>query len=830
MDRQLNIRYDNPSDPDGENPTCARTCGETSVTPAGSNAGGDDDGCVWASVLAPDSGIPMPIRSIVDMTKSGEGGLAEMIHSIRLRIAEGADPKGKEVASMKKELIAFNLGRFKDGYRDSEHFAGSRWMLFDLDGQSPSDLPAIRERVARMRGVGLCFISPTGTGLKFAILLDREIAEPRQFKRLYQRLAIKIEGLLMVKLDATSDAARACYISHDPKVFYSPGGEPFPVAELEEAEGADATRTSVAVVGPGAVASELPQQALAHISPERANDYTSWIQTGMSCKAAGLLCSAWETWSKQSPKYTEGECERKWETFTEDGGLGAGSLVTWADEDSPGWRERPAKTLLPELSPELIDLANGVEKDFGSPFFTSQTEKGEKRFNGLNESFWAGLHAAKHRELHDPNEQAFYQYDETCGTYVETSPDLIKQEISRDVLDCARRSDMESGLTKGRSNAFLWATVGQLRGIVERRDAFRSERKFIVLGNGVLVFPDDDGEPEFRSFSPDFYSRNASPICYLPGAACPRFLNELILPAVSADDAVLIQKYVGLCLLGRNLIQRFMILDGTPNGGKSSLSLTVQQLIGQQNCTQLRTAFLGDKFELFRMLRKTLLTGIDVDPDFLNMRGASVLKGLVGGDIFDAEQKGGIGSFPVEGTFCALITSNARLKVMLTGDVGAWKRRLLIVRYEKDPPKIRIPDFCKMLIREEGPGILNWAIEGLLALRRDIAAIGDIALNERQAGIVDALLCESDSLRHFLVAMVVRDDAAPGLTVQQIINAYAEYCPERGWSALPITVIQKQLEGLMLEIFRVSKSNSVRVDGKDAKGYRNVRFAKIEQI
>jgi len=42
-----------------------------------------------------------------------------------------------------------------------------------------------------------------------------------------------------------------------------------------------------------------------------------------------------------------------------------------------------------------------------------------------------------------------------------------------------------------------------------------------------------------------------------------------------------------------------------------------------------------------------------------------VLKGLVGGDWFDAEQKGGTGSFQLQGTFNALITSNARLRVRL---------------------------------------------------------------------------------------------------------------------------------------------------------------------
>ncbi len=42
--------------------------------------------------------------------------------------------------------------------------------------------------------------------------------------------------------------------------------------------------------------------------------------------------------------------------------------------------------------------------------------------------------------------------------------------------------------------------------------------------------------------SPDDFSRNQSPYAFEPEAECPRFLNELIYPAVSPDDADLLQR------------------------------------------------------------------------------------------------------------------------------------------------------------------------------------------------------------------------------------------------------------------------------------------------
>jgi len=211
-----------------------------------------------------------------------------------------------------------------------------------------------------------------------------------------------------------------------------------------------------------------------------------------------------------------------------------------------------------------------------------------------------------------------------------------------------------------------------------------------------------------------------------------------------------------------------------------------------------------------------------------------VIKGLVGGDWFDAEQKGGTGSFPFQGNFCMLITSNSRLQVRLDGDTGAWRRRLLIIRFNAPEPAKVVPDFNEVLIRDEGSGILNWALQGLGMLLQDIKERGTITLTEAQKNIVDALLAESDSLRQFLIENVVSDEDSD-LTVTEIIEAYAEYCPIKGWNPKPITVIQRELERLMLELFKTTKSNSIAREDEDSgktkshRGFRRVNFKEEEK-
>lgn len=466
------------------------------------------------------------------------------------------------------------------------------------------------------------------------------------------------------------------------------------------------------------------------------------------------------------------------------------------------------------------DMAPLVQK-YGPPYYLG--EKGS--FAGINQSFWAGLHHSEHIEVYDPDERSFYRYDSKTGLYQVVSEDVLKQEISERMLEVSRKMSVPA-LEMKRTNDTLSQIVAHLKGICEKRGVFRGGKKIIHLANGVLIFR-DNGEADFCEFSPEHYSRNQYPVVYDPKATCTRFLEELLRPAVNVDDLILFQKYFGVCLLGDNLIQRLLILDGMPNRGKSTISNVVQGIIGQDNVTQLRTNQLNSKFELFRYLKKKLLVGVDVPGDFMSEAGAQVIKGLVGGDMFDAEQKNGTGSFTFKGIFCVLITCNSRLHVRLNGDVGAWQRRLLIIKFDGSRPAKNIPNFSDLLVKDEGSGILNFALKGLALVLREVAEIGDIRLTVAQAGKVDALLAESDGVRHFLMDTVMRDEGHD-LTTNEIVEAYAKYCPEKGWHPKPITVVYNELETLMLELFRTARANSIMRDGKSGRGFRNVRFKNQE--
>jgi putative DNA primase/helicase len=224
---------------------------------------------------------------------------------------------------------------------------------------------------------------------------------------------------------------------------------------------------------------------------------------------------------------------------------------------------------------------------------------------------------------------------------------------------------------------------------------------------------------ELLDFAPSYRRRNKLAVKYQAGAGCPLFLDTLLKPALSPDDIELLQRWCGLALIGVNMAQRFLILTGTAGGGKGTFIRVINGIIGPSNVGTLRPDLLAERFELGRLLGKTLLYGADVPDNFLNCKGASVLKSLTGGDPVTLEFKVSNERPEIICRFNAIVTCNSRLKVHLEGDAAAWRRRLAIVEYRNEKPAVVVADLSERILKEEGAGVLNWMLAGLDKIRAD---------------------------------------------------------------------------------------------------------------
>src|SRR5205085_6734607 len=139
------------------------------------------------------------------------------------------------------------------------------------------------------------------------------------------------------------------------------------------------------------------------------------------------------------------------------------------------------------------------------------------------------------------------------------------------------------------------------------------------------------GDRVLLPFHPSYRRRNKLAVQYDASATCPLFRETLLGQALDADDIDLLQRWCGLGLIGVNLAQRLIILTGTAGGGKGTFIRVLNGIIGAINVGTLRPDLLGERFELGRLVDKSLLYGADVPDNFLNCKGASVLKALTGG-------------------------------------------------------------------------------------------------------------------------------------------------------------------------------------------------------
>jgi putative DNA primase/helicase len=473
-----------------------------------------------------------------------------------------------------------------------------------------------------------------------------------------------------------------------------------------------------------------------------------------------------------------------------------------------------------QLSEEEKRVIDELTETYGVPIPFDHNGKAK----GINQMFFSKKFARERQILYEFSEHAFHEYHPETGLWKYKTDERVIIELGLAVIHFIRLLGFEELLTVC-TQVFLRQLTCLLKGNVEQINPFQRKRGIIHAANGILSLNED---PDILlEFSPEYYSRNRSDIAVDTNADCPRFIQELLEPAITEEDILLLQKYCGQCLLGYNPSQTILLIPGTPGGGKSTLVSVIEKVIGLHNIAQLKVNHLSERFEVASFFGKTLLTGKDVPGNFLdNPRGANVLKSLVGGDRLSAEQKNLKRRFDIVGEFNIIITSNARLHLKLDSDIGAWQRRLLIIEFEKMPPKKPIPHFDDLLVRTEGSGILNWMIEGAIILLNELETFGRIQRSKVQMQRVDDLLAESDSVVAFAQnCVVVRSDE--DVTVAELSEAYTQFCQDRDWKQETVSSFETQIKNVMLQLHRASRRNDIIRNTKSQRGFKHVALVDV---
>ena len=149
--------------------------------------------------------------------------LAELV--ARLRRVRTLDRES--YTRLKTTLPYFCTSQFAEHLRRTDHFEMAEAWVLDADHCAADDvgLARLKTRIGADPRVALCFVSPGGDGLKMLFILDEPCMQTKQFAEAYQAFAHKFaaEYDLLDSIDrVTHDVTRACFMSHDPQLYYNP--------------------------------------------------------------------------------------------------------------------------------------------------------------------------------------------------------------------------------------------------------------------------------------------------------------------------------------------------------------------------------------------------------------------------------------------------------------------------------------------------------------------------------------------------------------------------------------------------------------------------------
>ena len=267
----------------------------------------------------------------------------EFNESIKKKTQAVREAKSKEEKTkLKMELTALFVSTASPSRLLEDNDSHTGWLMIDVDKFGGEDNPdkTLVEGIAIVEDlmkdyayvIGY-FISPSGNGLKVLTAIEPDVTTHVlsfvAMRDLFNAHGLEVDG-------SCKNFKRACFISHDPNVSKTLT-EPLKAWTGERIKPAKKKKVKQYVYK-GTNSSDLSPDdeaglCLQHISPDI--DYDEWIRVGMGLKDHGCSCGMWDSWSSGSQLYKQGECERKWASFS-GSGVGFGSIVNMAKDGNGG--------------------------------------------------------------------------------------------------------------------------------------------------------------------------------------------------------------------------------------------------------------------------------------------------------------------------------------------------------------------------------------------------------------------------------------------------------------------------------------------------------------
>jgi P4 family phage/plasmid primase-like protien len=536
------------------------------------------------------------------------------------------------------------------------------------------------------------------------------------------------------------------------------------------------------------------------LNPDRMDDYGNWIQLGFILRNIDeRLLDLWDDFSKNSNKYKENACSKKWDTMKDDR-LGLGTLIYWAKIDNPEkYEELLNKSLIKYAekaieNPTHYDVANLVYKKYGDELklvrgniwyiYDRFLHRYDTMIDGLD------LSSKLSTDIHEILLSRSKEWADKAMKFDLDAPEraslTTKCDKAQKLMKDCRMTSFKESVIKECKHFFLHKYFD---------DELNEIPHLIGFLNGVydikkgIEYKDDVTDMGFREGSPEDYITFSCKQLYKKyDKNDPTVLeiNDFLKKVIPNDN---IRKYLmtqfALALDGSFRQEKFFILAGkagSGSNGKSTLINLIEKSLGDyfgilnvSYITQKRATSNSANPEIIKTKGKRFICMSEPnDGDKLNV---GKLKEMTGGDSLSCR---GLYKDQVEfkPQFTVFLTCNYVPEVT-SNDEGTWRRIKLIEFISKFSEN---PDYTKpneYLIDRKLSDKINsheWTstfISMLINIRINIPDINNIEEPQEIKDATKKYAREQDLVAQFINDRIIKDINIKDLLSIQTI--YTEY-------------------------------------------------------
>ena len=333
----------------------------------------------------------------------------------------------------------------------------------------------------------------------------------------------------------------------------------------------------------------------------------------------------------------------------------------------------------------------------------------------------------------------------------------------------------------------------------------------VNMQNGVLDLKTRLIEPHDSKY----FFKYVLPYHYDPNAECPMFM-EILEERFDGDKTTIkaLGEYLGYCLEGgRQWLQKALVFHGEGENGKSTIIDIMKAMVGETACSNVPMKDIDKKFSVINM-RGKLINHME-----------EITDGRVPTDMFKKITSSGMISGAFKGVDEVDFRADARQIIAANQHIKAYEsthgfeRRLYLVALTK-PLLKRNDDIYNIIINNELPGILNWALNRREALH----ARGELPKLRKQDDLMDNYRMENDVVFAFVHDYCDFDTNDGGVhKSEDIFQRFVLSCERMKRPYVSIHTFQKRFPRAV-EIYFKAQKEDFKKHTENGTVYMNLRF------